>query len=434
MRAISLAKVWDRRRPPPGGAVRAGVLAAVVVAAVVVVTPHVAAVQDGVREMDPLGWLLALASTACLAWWTRYPVAVLATSTSALAAYLWLGYPYGPAQAGVVLAMYGVGRRVPLAGSSAACAASGAVIAAAVLPRLAADDAVVLAVLAVAAWTGTWVVVPWALGALGRARSRAADLERERQITAAVDEERMRLARDVHDVAGHGFAVVAMQAGVALVCLEDDPGQARLSLEAIRTASTSGLAELRATLGTFHRAGEPGPPQRAGADGAIVRHPPADDIRPLSVRLRDLVDVMRTEGAVVVLHVDPRVDLDVGTPGGAGAVADVVHRVVQEALTNVLRHAGPVPATVSVTVEARDAVIEVANPAPGGHRPSGGPRDGGRTGTGTGAGGTGIHGMRHRVEELGGELHAGPTVDGGFAVTARVPRESGRRSAPVGRP
>ena len=211
----------------------------------------------------------------------------------------------------------------------------------------------------------------------------------------------MRVTQEVHDVAGHGFAAVAMQAGVALLVLEERPDQARRSLEAIRETSTRALSELRATLDAFHPPGEARPVLAASAAGAA---PIADQVGLGS--LHALVDRVRAGGLPVDLQVERA---EVTLPPEADAAA---YRVVQEALTNVLRHAGPTRALVRVTRQGDEVVVEVADRGRG-------------TAEASPVGGRGLLGMRARVESAGGSLTAGPSDGGGFQVVARLPLAGG---------
>lgn len=188
----------------------------------------------------------------------------------------------------------------------------------------------------------------------------------------AMARERARIAGEVHDAAGHGLSAIALQAGLALVTLDDDPEQARASLRAIRETSTTALAHLRAAL-----------------DGI---DPPAGD-------LAGLIDGVRAAGLLV--DVEPPV-LAVPAPLRAP-----VYRVVRESLTNVLRHAGPTRALVRASGSPHGFVVEVAD------------RGVGRTGSGEGRG---LAGMRAGVREAGGHLTAGPREGGGFRVVASFPQ------------
>lgn len=186
-------------------------------------------------------------------------------------------------------------------------------------------------------------------------------------------------------MAGHGFAAVAMQAGVALLVFDEQPEQARQSLEAIRSTSTDALAELRAMLDPLFRPTGVEPELRADA---------ADGVPGLA----SLVDHVRAAGLPVDLSVDVA-----AVPEQTGRVA---YRVVQEALTNALRHAGPTTAVVRVYRRQGALVVEVLDRGVGAEqvRP-----------------GRGLGGMRERVVAVGGELSVESRPGGGFQVSARLP-------------
>ncbi|YCK40752.1 sensor histidine kinase [Actinomadura sp. ATCC 39365] len=184
--------------------------------------------------------------------------------------------------------------------------------------------------------------------------------------------ERARIAGEVHDAAGHGLAAIAMQAGLALVALDDDPEQARASLRAIRETSTTALAQLRAAL---------------------------DGIDPPAADLPGLIAGVRAAGLPV--------DVEPADPAVPAHLRAAVYRVVRESLTNVLRHAGPTRASVRLADGPCAFVLEVAD------------RGAGWNGA---AEGRGLAGMRAHVTEAGGRLTAGPREGGGFQVTARFPR------------
>ncbi|WP_177240467.1 sensor histidine kinase [Nonomuraea wenchangensis] len=187
----------------------------------------------------------------------------------------------------------------------------------------------------------------------------------------AITAERARIAGEVHDAAGHGLAAITMQAGLALVTLDDDPEQARASLRAIKETSTTALAQLRAAL-----------------DGI---DPPAGD-------LAALIDGVRAAGLPV--------DVEPAHLPLPPQLRDTVYRVVRESLTNVLRHAGPTRALVRVSDAPAAYVLEVADRGPG---------------AGHAVEGRGLRGMRARVTEAGGHFTAGAREGGGFQVTARFP-------------
>jgi signal transduction histidine kinase len=234
-----------------------------------------------------------------------------------------------------------------------------------------------------------WVVIPTAVGVAVKARRDATADVRSAQARRAISEERLRLAQEVHDVVGHGLAVIAIQAGVALRVLDREPARARASLEAIRATSTEALDGLRAELEALRRGpGQPAPPRRP--------HTGLADLPGLVERLQASGLPVTTEVARGVHALPAEVDR-------------TAYRIVQESLTNVLRHSGPA-ATAQVRI-ARNADIlelEVLDTGRGAAAPAGG-------------GGQGIDGMRVRAAALGGTLDAGPRAGGGFAVRARLP-------------
>jgi signal transduction histidine kinase len=208
---------------------------------------------------------------------------------------------------------------------------------------------------------------------------------RTEQAGRAATEERLRMARDLHDGVGHGLAVIAMQAGVALHVLEKDPASARRSLEAIRDTSRESLDSLRAELARM--SGNEAP--RRAAPGL------AD--------LDALIERVRAGGLSIDRH---------GSPGEMADPADhTAYLVVQESLTNVLRHARATRATVSLERTAAGLTVTISDDGVGVGAPVG--QDGGM----------GIAGMRSRVESLGGTLEAGPAATG-FRVRATIPAES----------
>ena len=332
--------------------------------------------QDSPRSLDVVAFALIAVAVGVLAWRRSAPLVSLAVSVAATGAYLLAGYPYGPVLLSVGWAMFEVASRRPVrqSGIAAAIAAVAAVLT--VLPRLAGE--LNLLVVGLALWAGLWLAVPWSLGALRYVRRQAADRARTDLVARTVLEERIRLSREVHDVAGHGFAVVAMQAGVALTVLDEQPDQVRTSLEAIRDASTSALTELRQVLGSSPAVVEPG-----------LETLPA------------LVERARTAGLTVELEtVDPA-----EVPAGAGGLA---YRVVRESLTNVLRHAGPA-AGAEVIVERTDGMLTVTI------------TDDGRGADSAGENGSGLAALRARVETAGGHLIATGGAGGGFQVSAHIP-------------
>ena len=223
-----------------------------------------------------------------------------------------------------------------------------------------------------------------AIGTLARARALAL-IERARTVAT---QEQLHMAQELHDGVGHGLAVIAMQAGVGLHVLDSDPAAARTALEAIRDSARESLDALRAELSQISGAqmsGEPAPrrPRQGVAD------------------LDALVDRVRTAGLSVELT---------GSPGELAAPVDaVVYGVVQEGLTNVLRHAAAT--SVSVRLDRSPGRVTVSVEDDGKASPRRGEHDEGM----------GLRGMRDRIQALGGELTAGPRPTGGFAVRAVLP-------------
>jgi signal transduction histidine kinase len=265
--------------------------------------------------------------------------------------------------------MFECARRCPLPTSAVAGLVAAAVSVAAVAPRLV--GVLNLPALGLVLWAVWWLALPWALGALVQARAAMAAREREALVTTAVFAERLRVAREVHDVAGHGFALVALQAGVGLTVFDEQPAEARAALKAIRDTSVTVLDELRAVLD-----GRPSTP---------------GDLTALTERAR-------AGGLPVALRLG-RLD---GVPAESLHVA---HDVVREALTNVVRHADAAPTAVDVRRNRNALVVTVANRG----RPSRGS-----------VAGRGLTGMQTRVEAAGGTLTAAPGRTG-FTVTARLP-------------
>lgn len=348
----------------------------------VVGTLGAAALQGDVVRTPDVGAfaLVVVAALATLGLRRVAPVWALVGAMAAVSGYLLARYPYGPVQLCMVIAMFEVARQRELRTSLGVCAAAAIVASASMLPRLVHE---VDAPAAVAAGWAAWIVLPWSLGALVHVRAAARVQARRDLMARAAGEERVRLAGEVHDVAGHGFALVAMHAGVALLVFDERPDQARASLEAIKATSERSLAALRGTLDAFHlREGGPG----LADVGALV-------------------DEVRAVGLAVDLTTD---ELTLSEDVDA-----VVYRVVQESLTNVLRHAGPTAAEVRVVRVGDDVLVRVA--------------DRGCGVDGVVAEGRGLAGMRSRVEAVGGRFEAGPEEGGGFAVAARMPLPGGDR-------
>ena len=336
---------------------------------------------------------LALVAVACLAlaWRRRYPVTVLAVSVAAVALYSLLGYVNGAALIAPVLAMYAVATQVS------------------------ALRAVILAVATVAVLMtatgvnnpfgrysdGPFVLIPGMVAAVAFAgiavrnrRAYVASIQdrAEQDARRQVDEERLRIARELHDVVAHTMATINVQAGVAAHVLPAKPEAAAEALLAIKTASKEGLRELRAILNVLRQADDADPVQPA----------------PGLAQLDALVEGARRAGLPITLTVT-------GAPYPLPAAVDLAaYRIVQESLTNVIRHAGSAAATVSVSYRPDELAIDVTDT---GHGPKASPGSAAAGGTA----GHGQAGMRERAAAVGGTVQTGPRPAGGYQVTARLP-------------
>ncbi len=241
---------------------------------------------------------------------------------------------------------------------------------------------------------GGILAVCWGVGWVAGTRGRRAEalalhaerLEREREELIAG--ERARLARELHDIVAHSVSVIAVQAEAGEALLTDEPERAAEAFRSIQGTSRQALVELRRLLGLLREAG--GPPARAPHPGLAEGE--------------ELIEQVRRAGLAVALEVD-------GTPAPLEPGLDLsAYRVVQEALTNALKHAGPARACVRIRYLPTAIEVEVAD-------------DGRGTGAAAGAGGLGLVGMRERVALYGGDVVAGADPQGGFAVRARLPLE-----------
>ncbi|HET7487010.1 MAG TPA: histidine kinase [Acidimicrobiales bacterium] len=378
-----------RRPSGPLGSWLPDLLAGVLAAAVLVaVTLHIPVASDK-QAVDSFGVLVLAGAGAAVGMCRRRPVAALALITAVLAAYIIRDYPGGPVWAAgwVVLGAlsWRRNRAVGLVGAAVFC--STLLAAAAVHGELAP-----LIHLVFIGWSVAAVLVGDALRVRGQRfvelEERARELERtrEEETRRQVAEERLRIARDLHDGLAHAMATINVQAGAAAHVLDRRPDAAREALVAIQQASAEVLDEMGALLGLLRDAGE-------SADRSPT---------PGLADVEGLFDSARRSGAPVTADV-------------AGPVADVppavgmaAYRIVQESLTNAIRHAPGAPTHVRVAAGEGGALdVEIVNSAS---------RNGnGKHPVGSGMG---IVGMRERAAATGGHLDAGRAGDGGFAVRA----------------
>jgi signal transduction histidine kinase len=387
--------------------------------------------HEAVTRLDHFAFVLLLAGPALLLARRRHPVAVLCAVNVILLLFLLRAYAFGPVflslAVAIVAAVTAGHRRATWLIEAAEYAAFFGISALAhaldvrLLPSWPLTATLALTALA-------WLLVVLSGAEFVRIRSermaetRHARAEEERR---QASEERLRIARELHDVLAHNISMINVQAGVALHLMDERPEQVRTALAAIKEASKEALTEMRSVIGVLRQTDEAAPrAPTAGLD-----------------RLDDLLERARSAGLHVTCSITgPRRPL----PGGVDLAA---FRIVQEALTNVTRHArrpaggaaenGAVAASIQLTYGDGDIVVQIddngrpAASAPGG--PTGGLGGGlgglsGHGGSPGGAptGGSGIPGMRERASALGGEFTAGPVTGGGFRVWARLPVPAAR--------
>lgn len=347
--------------------------------------------QDQVQAPDPTAYALVAVAALSLLLRRRAPTLGLVVCGVAVAAYLAMPYPFGPILLTGPAAAYAVATRVPWRPAVGWGAGFVAVTAAAAAPHFVGQGT--QGWVAYLVWAGTWAAVVAAPGAVGASvvvRRRSEAGVRAEQARRAASEERLEMAQDVHDGVGHGLAVIALHAGVALHVLERDPERARELLTSIQATSRESLDGLRADLERLRSTDSPGAARRPS--------PGLDDMTPLLARMRD--------GGLVV-HDEIERPAPLSPEVGAAA-----YRIVQESLTNVLRHAGATAAWVRVAPRGGAVVIEVRDRGVARTDPDGAARA---------PVGTGIAGMRQRAAAVGGTLHAGPASEGGFLVRAELP-------------
>lgn len=340
--------------------------------------------QPDRRPIDLLAVLLLLAGPAALLWLRRFPVPALWVVSAATLGFLLLGYPYGPVVFSLVVALF---VNVVRGHRTAAWLAAGFIyVGHSALVVLVRDEAWSWGpALGVAAWALVILVVAEVVRVrFERAiAARQARAETERR---QANEERLRIARELHDVVAHHMSLINVQAGVALHLVDRRPEQAQTALSAIKDASKEALTELRALVGVLRDEAEPAPRAPAAMLGS----------------LDDLVQRSAHAGLTVRKLVDGE-----ARPLPA-SVELAAFRIVQEAVTNVVRHADARHADVRLAYEDEALIVQVDD-----------------DGTGVGAKGldegSGIRGMRERATALGGSLAVGPSPFGGMRVHARLP-------------
>jgi signal transduction histidine kinase len=345
--------------------------------------------QAGERaDLDPFARVLLLLASGLLLWRHRHPLLVVFGTAAAAMVYLGAGYPYGPVFLAVVLACFSaiVAGHRRAAWAALGMLGAGHVLVAHWLYRWLPPTGDSAAPWGQEIVVATWMVAILALSELARARREQWVRERAERAQAArrrADEERLRIARELHDVLAHSISVINVQAGVGLALLDTDPEQARTALTTIKASSKEALGEVRQVLDTLRT---PGDAPRAPAPGLD--------------RLPELVEQAAGAGLTVEVEGEP--------PRLAPGTDLAAFRIVQEALTNVVRHSGSRHARVRLDHDGGALRLRIDD-------------DGPATGADAGGSGNGLAGMRERAAALGGTIEAGPRADGGFRVLAVLP-------------
>ncbi|CAL9435833.1 hypothetical protein SUDANB15_02128 [Streptomyces sp. enrichment culture] len=388
-------------------ALAAGVLVCMVAGSFV--EPHGPdGVTWGVRTPDPFSLVLMALGAAALVFRRRAPRTVLALAGGVSVVESVTGDPRAPVAMCAVIALYTVASATDRPttwriGLLTMTVLTGTAMAAGPLPWYAQENLAIFAWTGIGATAGDAVRSRRAFVRAIRERAERAERTREEEARRRVAEERLRIARDLHDVVAHHIALVNVQAGVAAHVMDKRPDQAKEALAHVREASRSALNELRATVGLLRQSGDPEAPTE-----------PAPGLD----RLDELVGTFRSAGLRVEVA---RADQGTTLPAAVDLAA---YRVVQEALTNVQKHAGNnAKAEVSVVRVGPHIEITVLDDGTGDHQDHvpGGP-----------GGGHGLLGMRERVTALRGTLTTGPRYGGGFRVHAILPVKSRTSAAQDG--
>jgi signal transduction histidine kinase len=364
------------------------VVTVLVVSALVQVWSTPVAVWVGGRAVHSL---LAVLITVPLLVRRRHALLVLVTVVAASWLQLELGGELGQPFFALLLALYAVGANTGSPQTYAGPVLIAVVIVGLDVPRLVAGEPLDEVVPVWFVLAGTWGFGRWMrrrgveTAALA-ARAEIAEREREEQAARAVAQERARIARELHDLVAHSMGVIVIQSQGAQRTLDTNPERVRESLRAIETTSRDGLSELRRLLGLLTD------PDTEDADGP----------QPSLDRLEDLVAQVREAGLPIELTIEAK-----AAPQLAPGVQLAAYRIVQEALTNILKHAGPASACVTVQFANGHLEVEVTDDGAG-------PRS-------TTSPGHGLVGMRERVVLYGGALEAGGRPDGGYRIHARLP-------------
>jgi signal transduction histidine kinase len=391
----TLAAWWQRFRVSPARDVTTAVILTVVLVAGSYGEAHpnqpndVAVFRTHHIPHEPdIALLLVVAACMVLAVRRRYPVTVLAVSTASIATYSLLGYVNGASVLAPAIALFTVAQEV-----SWRRALPLAVLTLAVLmtstglenPFGATGGGFYLIPALVAAALFGGIAIANRQAYVSSIAARAEEEARRR-----VDEERLRIARELHDIVAHSMATISVQAGAAEHVVASNPAAAVDALHTIRVVSKDALRELRAILNVLRQADEADPAQPA----------------PGLALVEALVDGACKAGLPTTLQQD-------GVPWPLPAGVDLAaYRIIQESLTNAIRHAGPASATISLDYGDSALTIEVADTGRGV-----------AAAASSGNGGHGLIGMQERAASVGGSLRAGPGPAGGYRVVAVLPAD-----------
>ena len=401
VRGLRRVQQWARARPLTVDIALALLLGAVTAADVAASDP------PGAEPADAFAYVLVAAGTVALVWRRSAPLAVATIVSAVLVVYWVAGYGAYLSTLGLPalysLVVHGRDRRRTWTAYGLLCV--GLLVIA--VPTVIADDtgSEVIHVLNM----GLYLAGAGAVAAIIRNRQRIfvdtqrraerAEADRLAEAERAVARERLRIAREMHDVVAHGMSVVAVQAAAAREIVHANPDKVEEVLERIERVSRESLTEMRRMLGVLRNTRE--------EDPSLTPQPTLDDVG--EAVARSIESGVATE--LVITGTRRRL------PPGIGLAA---FRIVQEGLTNVRKHAGPkASATVRIDYEDEQVVLEVVDDGRGAV-----------SGIGRSGGGNGLIGMRERVEAYGGQLTTGPRAGGGYAVRAFLPlADPGRRPA-----
>jgi signal transduction histidine kinase len=363
---------------------RSDVAFALIVGAIAIVgTYFVGQQQPERRALDVVALALLAAGAAALVFRRQYPGWVLIFVKGITLLYVLLDYPKGPNFLAMIIAFFTAvmqGRRL-----IAWAVLAGEFVLFPWLPHFLGNEPAPTST-AMAGLAG-WLLVLATVAELAHVRQQRMTRTREEETRRRAGEERLRIARELHDVLGHNISLISVQAGVALHLMDRQPEQARVALSVIRDASKEALRELRSVLDVLRQVHEE--PPRAPSPGLAS--------------LSDLVS--RASEAGLQVHTAVSGDLK-GLPASVDLAA---FRIIQEALTNVMRHSGQNSSSIHVTCNEYELTLRIDNEVA---------TEASRGGSGAGQG---ILGMKERATVLGGVVEAGPRPDGGFRVCARLP-------------